>query len=302
MNYIKNFILYKRIIFTFIILSVGSQANFTYVIKNPNSYDAQKYIVYKSNISILTENSGTSFWHPNIGSNNINNTAPGVIIYHFPLSQNISEGTLFVRTDTFHWDYSRGYSLIFISNDGRNWDNVTETPAPAFGKWNAGNFSASLPSKFIGKKDVYIKVMLYSYGSKAFRGGGMTNTAQYLRYDPSRDNITFQLDIKSANSKKDSLESILENLTSDEHLNALSFDNILSNINQKEIDDANIGKCYVGCEPTTGGHKSCALSTTKENSSGKQSLMDSGMTDIIMGPSTWDECAKTMKKLKIEGW
>lgn len=296
----------KNIILILVFLLISCQADFSYIIKNPATLDAQKYMKYKSNLSLSTEASGTTFLQPSTGSIDLRSSKPGVVIYHFPLSHAISEGTLFVRAETFHWNYSRGYSLIFLSSNGSNWEKMVEASSPAFGKWNSGIFSGSLPPSFRGKKNIYIKVILYSYGSKASRGGAMTNTAQHLRYNPSRDNITFKLDVKSLiqnekNKNNNSFNNVLNNLTSDEHLESLSFDNILNNQNNNENtaeEKKSLGDCYVGCKPSNTKYTSCAISCGK----GKAPLVNQGMSSIITGPTSWDKCADSMQKLGIDGW
>lgn len=284
-----------------LVLAISAQADFTYTIKNPLSYDALKYITYKSNLSIATEASGTTFLQPETGSKDLRTSKPGIVIYHFPLSEPILEGTLFVRTDVYHWNYSRGYSLIFLSSDGRNWEKMVETPSPKFGKWSSGNFSGSLPSSYKGKNDIYVKVMLYSFGSQASRGGAMTNTAQHLRHDPSRDNITFKLDIKSSIQNNKSFSDVVDALSSDEYLESISFDNILKdqNNNESSVDETKaLGDCYVGCKPSNSHYSSCAISCGKD----KNSLISQGMSSIVTGPTSWEKCADSMEKMGIEGW
>jgi len=169
-------------------------ADFSYSIKNPNADSAKTYIISTSNITISTEGIVT-YWHPATGSGTEAASLPGVIIYHFPLTGTIAEATLYITTAAFHWSYSQGHTFVYISTDGNNWTKLAEAAPPEFGKGRSGNFSGLLPEMLVGKKDIYVKVELYSYGPKASMGGAMTNTAQHLRYSSSQDNVTFQLDV-----------------------------------------------------------------------------------------------------------
>ncbi len=124
-------------------------------------------------------------------------SSPGVIVYHFSFAEPITEATLSITTSTFHWTYSQGHSFVYAATDGHNWIKLAEAAPPEYGGWSAGNFSGSLPQAFIGGKDIYIKVELYSYGESASKGGVYCNTAQYLRYDTNQDKLTFNLEVKN---------------------------------------------------------------------------------------------------------
>ncbi len=67
-------------------------------------------------------------------------------------------------------------------------------------------------------------------------------------------------------------------------------------------DDSATGDCYVGCLPSSGRYKSCNIACKDNTKSGKDSLINNNMTNIVAGPASWEDCAKTMKKLGIEGW
>ena len=198
----KNLILRITCLFAMVLFmgvtDVGvSWADFSYVIRNPKLKSAEQYVVSRSNISVRTEGDST-YLCPEKGAATLAASPPGVVVYHFSFADPISEASLFVRTDTFHWKYSQGHSYVYASVNGRSWIKLAEAPPPEYGKWRSGNASCSLPAVFIGKKDIYVKVELYSYGPSASSGGAWCNTAQHLRYDKNSDNVTFQLEVKNA--------------------------------------------------------------------------------------------------------
>jgi hypothetical protein len=186
------------LLFVFVIAlsSTICLADFSYTIKSPNSANAQKYIISKSNIDVSVSADGYTFWHPVSGAETKAASSPGVLVYHFPLSKPITEATLAMTTAVFHWSYSQGHSLIYLSTDGVNWIKAVEATPPEHGKYKPGNISGPLPSVFTGKKDIYVKIELYSYGPRAADGYPWTNTAQHLRYSSSSDNVTLQLEVK----------------------------------------------------------------------------------------------------------
>ncbi|MEA3545449.1 MAG: hypothetical protein U9R69_09565, partial [Thermodesulfobacteriota bacterium] len=172
-------------------------ADFSYSIRNPKNNSATWYVVSKTNISSRTEGDFI-YLCPSSGGATLETSSPGVIVYHFSFEETITEATLSIRTSTFHWAYSRGHSFVYAATDGYNWMKLAEAPPPDYGGWSAGNFSGSLPQAFIGKKDIYVKVELYSYGKSASKGGIYCNTAQHLRYDSKQDNVTFNLEVKTS--------------------------------------------------------------------------------------------------------
>ena len=176
-----------------------SSTEFIYTIKNPRDINAQKYIISKSNIEIQDEPPVT-YWLPSSGGETMSSTTPGVIIYHFPLTRPIATATLLANLATFHWSYSEGHDFLFVSTDGNNWIKAAELEAPEFGEAR-GNSTVTLPPVFTGQKNIYVKIELYSYGSKASQGPPWTNTAQHLRYDHNHDSTTFELDVQLSSSE-----------------------------------------------------------------------------------------------------
>ncbi len=187
----------ERTSFTITATISTSSASFSYSIRNPDDSSAARYIKNKTNISIRTEGDFTYFC-PSYGGTTLESSSPGVIVYHFSFAEPITEATLFISATTFHWDFSQGHSFVYVATDENSWIKLAEATPPEYGSWRSGDFSGSLPPTFIGKKNIYIKVELYSYGKSAAKGGFYCNTAQHLRYDKTRNNLTFKLDVKTA--------------------------------------------------------------------------------------------------------
>jgi hypothetical protein len=175
----------------------GGQApeEFTYTIKNPGADDAMRYITARSNIRVRTEGAFT-FWQPETGGPTEGQTTPGVLIYHFELPHPAATVTLFATTITFHWNYSQGHALLYVSRDGTSWNKIAEAAPPEFGSYNQGVFNGDLSDFLAGSRDIYVKALLYAYGPDAKNGGAYTNTAEHSRYDSNRDNVTFELKVK----------------------------------------------------------------------------------------------------------
>ncbi|MBW1719747.1 MAG: hypothetical protein JRJ43_09335 [Deltaproteobacteria bacterium] len=182
------------LLFVFLTTPLYAASDFSYTYKNPTSVHAADYIVQKINVELHSEGSVT-YWKPAKGAETLAQTSPGIIVYHFPFNYPIQKAELFISTWTYHWNYSQGRSLIFGSTDRNSWIKIAEADPPEFGQANSGSFQGSLPQSFIGAKDIWLKVELYSYGNSAASGGTSTNTAQHSRYDVNADNTTFRLEV-----------------------------------------------------------------------------------------------------------
>ena len=188
-------ILIVLIVFGPFVAEAALPHDFSYSYGDPYSDEADDYIVSTSNAELSTEGN-FRFWKPIVGGTSMPGTDPAVITYHFEFSEPVGEAQLFMRTDTFHWSYSQGYTFIYGSVDGVDWVLLKETEPPESGEWNPGNFSGLLPDDpFLGATDIWLKAELYSYGSSAPAGGVYTNTAEHSRYDVTRDNTTFSLQV-----------------------------------------------------------------------------------------------------------
>lgn len=175
-----------------------------YTITDPSLPETSTDVtISRQNMKLSKEGNGY-YWHPQTGSNDLQSTTPGVTTYRFNLPQPIVAGDLLVRADTFHWSYSKGHAIIKVSPDGKDWETVKVTPAPAYGAWSNGSWSGKVPQRFFFNKvsqeyiyleTLFVKVILYSYGPRAHEGGQLTNTAQHLRYDIAREGTTFKFDI-----------------------------------------------------------------------------------------------------------
>lgn len=169
--------------------------DFSYSISDPSASTADEYIVSKSNVKIIDDGTFV-YWKQDVGTALLEESEPGTIIYKFDFQKPIAQGNFFTRITTFHWSYSKGHSFIYASKDGIDWIKLAEaTPPPDNGGYNIQYYNDALPSEFIGVQQVWIKIELNSYGTNASYGGAMTNTAQHLRYEKSKDNTTFRLEV-----------------------------------------------------------------------------------------------------------
>ncbi|MCU7834017.1 MAG: FecR family protein [gamma proteobacterium symbiont of Taylorina sp.] len=188
----------KQITTIFLVMIISTSLSFaydfSYIINNPSAATADDYIVSTSNAVIKSETDAI-YWKQDIGAETMDGAEPGTIIYHFNFDKPVSEAKLFIRTSTFHWDYSQGHSYIYASTDGSNWIKLVEALPPEFAGANTQSYNDFLPASFSGSKDIWLKVELNSYGSNAANGSVWTNTAQHSRYSASIDNKTFQLDV-----------------------------------------------------------------------------------------------------------
>jgi len=169
-------------------------SDFSYSYADPKDGIADDYIVHTVNAELFTEDSYT-FWKPAQGAQTLERSEPGFIVYHFPFSEAVQSGELFMRTSAFHWAYSQGQGSIFGSTDGSSWLMLAQAETPEIGQVNVASFQGPLPKELIGAKDLWLKVELTSYGIMAGFGGIRTNTAQHSRYDANADNTTFRLEV-----------------------------------------------------------------------------------------------------------
>jgi|GEM_PF-1624391 len=174
--------------------SLSYSADFSYQINNPSAANADDYIVNTNNAE-LKEEGDVIYWKQDIGAKTLEESNPGVITYHFSFEQSIADATLFIRTSTFHWSYSKGHSYVYTSTDGSNWIKLLEATPPEYGDATTKAYNDKLPANFIGAKDIWLRVELNAYGENASRGGAMTNTAQHSRYDSNANNTTLSLQV-----------------------------------------------------------------------------------------------------------
>ena len=149
-------ILIVLIVFGPFVAEAALPHDFSYSYGDPYSDEADDYIVSTSNAELSTEGN-FRFWKPIVGGTSMPGTDPAVITYHFEFSEPVGEAQLFMRTDTFHWSYSQGYTFIYGSVDGVDWVLLKETEPPESGEWNPGNFSGLLPDDpFLGATDIWL--------------------------------------------------------------------------------------------------------------------------------------------------
>ena len=171
--------------------------SFEYSYRDPCPEFDSEYIIEKKNIECRQEGS-VSYWKPEIGGSTKSTTEPGILVYHFNLPRPIDYGWLKVNTATYHWWYSQGHSYIYYSIDGTDWKKLAEAPPPPPpppGSANYGAWDGSLPSLFSGLNEIYLKVVLYSYGERAASGGAFTNTAQHSRFQAGTYSPSFRVTV-----------------------------------------------------------------------------------------------------------
>ncbi len=164
-------------------LPASALPDFTYEYGDPYLLSSRTYIVSTSNAVLYTEGV-VHTWKPNVGGTTFASTTPGQILYHFPFSAPAAEISLWMNMPTFYWSYSRGHNFLYGSTDGATWLPLAELPPPAFG--GARDLgTVAIPADLLGATDLWLKVLLYSYGPSAPFGGAMTNTSQLSRWATS---------------------------------------------------------------------------------------------------------------------
>jgi hypothetical protein len=168
--------------------------DFVFTSDDPWDPRSNAFITSTSNAEVGTEgNLGGGYWRPMVGAETFEATTPGVITFHYGFDRPIAGGELLLTVATFHWAYSRGHAFIDGSTDGVNWQPLVEVEPPDFGQGRGGGLSGALPPMFVGARDIWLRVRLYSWGQDAHRGGIYCNTAQMFRYDPRQTTNTFEL-------------------------------------------------------------------------------------------------------------
>lgn len=177
----------KRLFLVLGVLVAASSAralpDFTYEYGDPYLASSQTYIVSTSNAVLYTEGV-VHTWKPIVGGTTFASTTPGQILYHFPFSAPAAEISLWMNMPTFYWSYSRGHNFLYGSTDGATWLPLAELPPPPFGAARDLG-TVTIPAELLGATDLWLKVLLYSYGPNAPSGGAMTNTAQLSRWATS---------------------------------------------------------------------------------------------------------------------
>lgn len=172
-----------------------AQADFIYSYGHPQTALDDGYIVGVSNALIYSEGPIRA-WKPNVGGTTFANTTPGIVTMLFNFDNLSTDISLFVNMPTFHWSYSRGHNFLHGSIDGANWIQIGEVIPPAFG--GANNLGwVDVPQSLIGYDQLWLRVEMYSYGTWAPNGGGMTNTAQFSRYDVNTQNTSFSISVST---------------------------------------------------------------------------------------------------------
>jgi len=165
---------------------------FNYSYGNPAAPGADDFIVSTENVKVTNEGPVT-YWQPEFGGLNLEETDPGLITYHFPFDSPVESGQLYVQIATFHFWYSRGHAFIYGSTDGTNWQSLAELPPPEENMGHGNVVQGDLPEMFIGATDIWFQIRLYCYGSSAPIGS--CNTAQHSRWDSNAGGDVFSLEV-----------------------------------------------------------------------------------------------------------
>lgn len=179
------------IIFVCPFIVFSQEWDWMYAYNSPNLAESKKYIEKVVNAKVVYEKP-VYYWKPIRGAKKKGEN-PGIIIYKFNWEKSIVEGKLKIYMPTFHWKYSKGHNTLFASKNGKDWVELADFPPPAYGKASKGLYNDYLPEEIMDTKELWIKVILDSYGQNAYKGGNMTNTAQLSRYNTKTYNRTFEL-------------------------------------------------------------------------------------------------------------
>lgn len=172
--------------------------DFEYSYGDPYSATSQTYIESTSN-AVLASEGIYHYWKPGVGGSTLETTTPGIVTYHFDFASMgyvdpISEISLGVSMNAFHWSYSQGYDVLYGSNDGSTWIKLADTPTVPYAGYTSLTPLIGLDS-LLGTSDLWLRAEMYSYGRSASSGGVWTNTAQLSRFDTVRKNTTFRIGV-----------------------------------------------------------------------------------------------------------
>lgn len=183
------------VFFACIFHKISYSSDFYYSYQDPRSESSRKYINNTSNVVPYREGPVT-YWKQDIGSAYRNTCNPGIIDYKFDFgADKIKQAKLYIKTTTYNWGYSDGYSKIEASPDNSQYITLVEADTPGYGLGNVQIFDDSLPAVFTGKNKIHLRVSLCSFGENAVDGGIMTNTAQHSRYTIGSGKDSFRLEV-----------------------------------------------------------------------------------------------------------
>lgn len=168
---------------------------FSYSYGDPSGPTARDYIVSTNNAEVEIVDS-VRYWRATVGGEDLGETEPGVITYHFPFDGPAVSGHLLAQLAVWHFSYSRGHAYLYGSTDGVDWQLLAEVPPPDLGQGRGGGWNGDLPAMFIGETDIWLQIRLYSFGPNAAAGGIYCNTAQHSRWDSNGPTTTFELEVE----------------------------------------------------------------------------------------------------------
>jgi len=167
--------------------------DYSYSYGDPQTPLGDGKIVSSSNAVVYTEGP-VKLIKPGVGGPSFGSTTPAQVIYHFSFPQATSEISLWMNMPVFNWSYSQGHNYLYGSTDGSSWVALADLPPPAYG--GARDLgTVAIPQSLLGAQDLWLKALLYSYGSSASQGGVWTNTAQLSRWSIGSASKSFVLDV-----------------------------------------------------------------------------------------------------------
>ncbi len=178
-----------------LVLPAAAQAvpDYSYSYGDPQTPLSDGKIVSSSNAVVYTEGTIKCI-KPGVGGPTLASTTPAQIIYHFAFSQPTSEIALWMNMPVFHWSYSEGHNYLYGSTDGTSWVPLADLLPPAYGAARDLG-TVAIPASLLGAQDLWLKALLYSYGTSASQGGVWTNTAQLSRWTLGSSSKSFRLDV-----------------------------------------------------------------------------------------------------------
>jgi len=158
-----------------------SDYDFSYIIKDPYAGDAEDYINYKSDVKLTTERDW-KYWYPTL--------SPGAMDMYFSFNGDIQIVNLTARLTVFKFSPTNyGEAYLYAKNDDNapEWTELDHVVVPASGSWAGGGTIGFVQDDLLGSSEFWVRTKLTSHG--------MSNLAQFLRYQTGTDTMTFKLNV-----------------------------------------------------------------------------------------------------------
>lgn len=186
MKYIKQSSLFMALIMCLSALHARAQAwNFRFGFTNVLAANALNYVVGQTNIAIINEGDGDTYWCP------INDGTPATLTQEFTFPEPTTQAFLNAELSSFNFGSWYGSGSLWGSKDGTNWVMLLTAPAPSSPGFGT-NYTTNLPNALIGSTQIWIQARLETTGYHIM--------AQYLRQYSvtSGTNNIFELDVQYA--------------------------------------------------------------------------------------------------------